>query len=168
MFIPGKIPYIKTVSLDIQLEVGSTIDYANWIPYNQHKNTENYYPYNFKFKIIFDDQVLFDYYMSPGQKSIHHNFADTDNIADHKLSFVLTNLNKTHAMYSPMLRIHVWVEGLNLTRYLSDHGTGVYYDLLDEPFIAGSMGRNGEQSIVLQTPIYPWLLENDQESDYYL
>jgi hypothetical protein len=168
MFIPGKIPYIKTVSLDIQLEVGSTIDYVHWIPYNQQKNTENYYPYNFKFKIIFDDQVLFNYYMCPGQKSIHHNFVDTDHTADHKLSFVLTNLNNTYGIYAPMLRIHVWIEGLNLTRYLSDHGTGVYYDLSDEPFIAGDMGRNGEQSIVLQTPIYPWLLENDQDSDYYL
>lgn len=168
MFIPGKIPYIKTVSLDIQLEVGSTIDYKSWIPYDQHKNTENYYPYNFKFKIIFDDQVLFDHFMSPGQKSIHHNFVDTDNTVDHKLSFVLTNLNKSHEIYSPMLQIHIWIEGLDLTRYLGNHGTGVNYDLLDEPFIAGNMGRNGEQSMVFQTPIYPWLLENNQDPDYYL
>lgn len=168
MFIPGKIPYIKTVSLDIQLEAGSTVNYGHWIPYSQHADAENYCPYNFKFKIIFDDQILFDRYMSTEPVSIHHNFVDTNDTVDHKLSFVLTNLNETHVLYSPMLRIHVWIEGLNLTRYLCDHGTGVYYDFSDESYIAGDMGRNGEQSIVLRTPIYPWLLENDQGSDYYL
>jgi hypothetical protein len=172
MFVrPGKIEYVKTASLDIEISAGVMFDYTEWIPAAQHHEyfadqIPLYYD-QLCVKILLDDVVLLDRIIGNDVIKFHHDFLDSETEAEHTLQIVLTGLqSEFNHFYKEkdvfvLVRIDdVFIEQLPMQYILEQLGE---FQRQDADTISPSqyMGYNGQYVLKFKTPIYSWLLEHD-------
>jgi hypothetical protein len=95
-------------------------------------------------------------------KSTKLTYMVDDEPAQHELQIRLKGTPR-----GSQLHIHkILIEGLNMRMTMEDSGTCVMNNVDHVP--SEYMGQAGYQSLKFTTPIYPWLLANEQKDTYYL
>jgi hypothetical protein len=160
--MPGKINHIKTASLDIHLETGHMVDFKEWVPSVQKCIV----------KIMLNDTVLHHGDIG-SQIKITHEFLDLDaGVYDLQIEIeeIAHGFDCNGLWAAPVLHIQgIWIENLNLGLAFEEYGKCHYATHPDITTPSNFMGNIGVQSLQFTTPIYTWLLSNDNYEDatYY-
>ena len=160
--MPGKINHVNKAKLNIHLNTGHMIDFKEWVKSSQACVV----------KITLNDIVL--YHDTVDQLvQIEHEFLD-QNTGNYKLKIevekIVEGFDVDGLWASPMLHIAgAWIENLNLRLALEEYGKCCYPEHPDIVVPSEYMGSVGETSLEFTTPIYTWLLSNDNYEDatYY-
>ena len=105
----------------------------------------------FDFEVYFDNLKL-ELNTTTGTHSF--NIPDTVDIVDHELKLVVARSHWEH-----LIRCQVYVEDLDIGYIIEN--TGLYYTTNGVAENGTeAMGVDGYQTILIQTPIYKWLLDN--------
>lgn len=178
MIIPGKIPYVKTASLDISISAGTMINQATWVPardYDSYFNSTIPAPYkNLSVTIYLDNQMLLSSTLE-STINFHYDFLDTDETTNHCIKIVTNGFSEDQCYFSngignvsPMIKINsIHIEHLNMANTLEDSGACFQDTANNASASTEYIGQNGNLVLNFSTPIYVWLLENERTSNYY-
>ena len=137
----GKVSYRKQASLEIEFSA-------------THDDNEMFV------EIAVDNQTLLSQPLTT--KSTKLIYMVDDEPAQHELQIRLKGPPR-----GSQLHIHkILIEGLNMRLTMENSGTCVMNNVDHVP--SEYMGQAGYQSLKFTTPIYPWLLANEQKDTYYL
>lgn len=164
--LAGKVAYVKRASLDIVFSFGNIVNHVTWIPADQD------FPRDLQIEIYLDNQLLLSQLSDDKVHEFHYDFEDSTDLLQRELRIGCSGfLPKHFPVFEivPMLYIQkVCVEGLNMHQHIRDHAQGVYVDDAFRDQVAyPRIGHNGYMSWKFETPIYPWLLKNEQDNSYY-
>jgi hypothetical protein len=163
--------------LDIELEVGCMVNLTEWVPaqhHKQHFGSKIEMPYKFMTPTVMLNEVVLLDQSIDCQTSIHHQFVD-HNPGAYTLQVGLTgdferfnHISDSLTVY-PMLRIKgIWIEGLCMHNVWEDLVLCRWDRVVNTEPGTEYMGRPGVQTLVFETPIYQWLLKQDQKSNYFI
>ncbi len=148
---PGKKNYSKTAGLEIEFSSGVLIG-KTWYPGDEG---------DLNITIALDGKILCVQLLSSTITKFVYNFDDTSETTERELTIMLNGHDN-----GPMLRIHaIRIEGLNMRLTMEDSGQCIMRGQTCVP--SEYMGQVGHQSLKFTTPIYPWLLSNQQKPTYY-
>ena len=164
--LAGKVAYVKRASLDIVFSFGNIVNHTQWIPAGQdfHKDL--------KVEIYLDNQLLLSQMSDDQTHQFHYEFEDSSVLTQRELRIGCNGFTTKHFPVFeivPMLYIQsVCIEGLNMHQTILDHAQGVYTeDAFRDQDAYPRIGHNGYLKLKFCTPIYPWLLDNEQDNSYY-
>ncbi len=163
----NKIPYIPKYKLDLVIEPGSMINFDTWIPAaDGHDNFTMPYS-DMSVSVAYDDQTLINQQLSTDNIVISQYMIDDKDC--HQLQIQLAGKGNQHTVMIKstgqdavaMIRIKLQIEELPINYALSDQ---LIYQVDSGEITAWSefMGLNGQQTIAIETPIYPWLFKREQ------
>ena len=170
--LDGKILYEPVWNLEVVLQPEFVIACTDRWPADQYKKYLNcelecYYE-NLEIIVMYDQKCLIQERISNIDAiRLVQNLKD-DKQDDHELVISLSgaDINNNFLVDGRIITIGVGikilVEGINLEWYLNTHKcfsteSNIY------KFGTTFMSENGQQKINLQTPIYPWLINNETE-----
>jgi hypothetical protein len=176
--IPGKIPYIKKVLLEISLSSGTMINFEQWIPASKHQSQfGDQYPEPYKelmVQIELDGNIILNTSLDKAVE-FSYQFEDSDDSTQHCVAILLSGLDESHCKHLtdigevfPMMRVDTFsIESLPMQNVLEDQGRCEYYGSKDVQVPGAFMGQNGKMSLEFSTPIYSWLLAIEKHQNYY-
>jgi hypothetical protein len=172
---PGKIDDVQTYQLDFWISPVIVVDheiyYAKQIQRFFGSELDYKLPFfsEMSFKIYLDQDTVFDTKFSE-LDTLHVTKMINDlECKNHELTFVLQGKNNNHSCFlgedkksvTLSVQLDFKIEDLPTTTLFYQHGKYIT-DEHQVQSAATIMGINGKQVIQLPSPIYPWLLENNQ------
>ena len=154
----GKIPYVPTWQMNCKISPVITVD-DTILPGSQLLNfgTELKNFDEFKVTVTYDQQILYnDFFKNTETIIIDQKFLDDKENTDHVFSVELCGKTDDHSCFyhgtsvSLAIQIDLSIEDMPLNLTLQTSGIKI------------TMGENNKQNFNIKTPIYQWLLQNQE------
>lgn len=159
--VRGKQTKHRTWTLTTIVQTGININFGDWIPGDQ---TDYVSSTQFVLDILIDGNVSSSHLLTSQQQTFTDTFIDTDQTTNRSVTFRLTGktndavVNEIH----DLVKIKFYIEDLEFSNKIFELCSYTIYESEQTHIGSELLGQNGELTLHLTTPIYTWLLSNDQ------
>lgn len=161
----NKRKFERTISIDLAIQSGYTVDYGNWI--NRSDNNEFDIPWHLlEITVSIDDTVLYKGPVDINGVVLNHVMPDSEELQQHKITIAVSGFTSAHSFLhngqeinAQLLISQFKIEHLDLVPLISQEGTKIFEERSGWKSDSHELLRGDHLQILnFSTPIYPWLL----------